>query len=102
MITRSKNVFVDIGNIVAFQSCSIVNFENPRHFLQEVKLKRLDKYKQRWKNDIDSRSKLSLLYIHIKREISVELYVRMNMTKHLRLLTQFRSGTLPLEILWYN
>ena len=91
--------FVDIGNIVAFQSCSIVNFENPRHFLQEVKLKRLDKYKQRWKNDIDYGNKLSLLYIHIKGEFSVELYVRMNMSKHLiSLLTQFRSGTLPLEI----
>ena len=33
-----KKVFVDIGT-VAFQSCSLVNFENPRHFLQEVKLK---------------------------------------------------------------
>ena len=94
-----KKVFVDIGDIVAFQSCSLVNFENPRHFLQEVKLKRLDEYKHRWKNDIDSQSKLSLLYIHIKKEISVELYVSMNMIKHLRsLLTQLRSGTLPLEI----
>ena len=56
-----KKVFVDIGNIVAFQSCSLVNFKNPRHFLQEVKLKLLDIYKHRWKNDIDSQSKLSLL-----------------------------------------
>ena len=28
-----------------------------------------------------SQSKLSLLYIHIKRENSVDLYVRMNMSK---------------------
>ena len=62
-----KQLFAEIGNIVAFQSCSLVNFENPRHFLQEVKLTLLDKYKHRWKNDIDSQSKLSLLYIHIKR-----------------------------------
>ena len=49
-----------IGNIVAFQSNSLVSFENPRHFLQEVKLKLklLDKYKHRWKNEMDSRSKL--------------------------------------------
>ena len=94
-----KKGFADIGNIVAFQSSSLVNFGNPRHFLQEVKLKLLDKYKHRWKNDIDSQSKLSLLYIHIKREISVEHYVSMNMSKHLRsLLTQLRSGTLPLDI----
>ena len=32
-----KQVFVDIDNIVAFQRCSLVSFENPRHFLQEVK-----------------------------------------------------------------
>ena len=39
------------------------------------------------------------MYIHIKREISVELYVSMNMSKHLRsILTQLRSSTLPLEI----
>ena len=39
------------------------------------------------------------MYTHIKREISVDLYVSMNMSKHLRsLLTQLRSGTLPLEI----
>jgi len=55
---------VDIDN-----SCSLVSFENPRHFLQDVKLKHLDKYKDRWKNDIDSQSKLSLLYKYIKREI---------------------------------
>jgi len=79
-----KEVFVDIGNIIAFQSCSLVNLENTRHFLQEVKLKRLDKYKQRWKNDIDSQSKLSLLYKHIKMENSAELYLSMNMSKHLR------------------
>jgi len=39
------------------------------------------------------------LYTHIKREISVELYISINMSKHLRsLLTQLRWGTLPLEI----
>ena len=32
-----KQVFVDIDTIVAFQRCSLVSFENPRHFLQEVK-----------------------------------------------------------------
>ena len=39
------------------------------------------------------------MYTQIKREMSVDLYVSMNMSKHLRtLLTQLRSGTLPLEI----
>jgi len=48
---------------------------------------------------MDSQSKLSLLYKHIKREIYEELYVSMNIIKHLRsLLTQLRSSTLPLEI----
>jgi len=48
-------------------------------------MKLLDEYKHRWKNDIDSQSKLSLLYKHIKTEIiSGELYVSMNMSKHLR------------------
>ena len=63
-----KRVFVSIDNIVAFQSCLFVSFENPRYYLQEVTLKLLDKYKQRWKTDIVSQSKLSLLYKHIKRE----------------------------------
>ena len=31
---KVKKVLVDIGNIVAIQSCSLVNCENPRHFLQ--------------------------------------------------------------------
>ena len=48
---------------------------------------------------MDSQSKLSLLYKHIKKDLFVELYVSMNMSKHLRsLLTQLRWGTLPLEI----
>jgi len=39
------------------------------------------------------------LYKRIKRGISVELYVSMNMSKHLRwLFTQLRSATLPIEI----
>ena len=39
------------------------------------------------------------MYTHIKREISVELYISINMSKHIRsLLTQLRWGTLPLEI----
>ena len=39
------------------------------------------------------------MYSHIKRETSVELYVGINMSKHLiSLLAQLRSGTLPLEI----
>ena len=34
-----KKAFKDKGNVVAFQSCSLVGFESPRNFLQEVKLK---------------------------------------------------------------
>jgi len=33
---------------------------------------------------MDSQSKHSLLYKHIKRENSVELYVSVNVSKHLR------------------
>ena len=34
-----KKAFKDKCNVAAFQSCSLVGFESPRNFLQEVKLK---------------------------------------------------------------
>jgi len=49
--------------------------------------------------DIDSRSKLFLLYKHIQQEISVELYVHLNISKHLNsFLTHLRSTLYPQKI----
>ena len=73
---KLTSVFVDIDTIFAFQSCSLVSFENPRHFLQEIKLNLLDKYKHQWKTILNL--KVNFHYCsHIKRELSLELYVSM-------------------------
>ena len=66
--------------------------------IEDAKNKLMLKYKQKWRNDIESQNKLENYKI-IKHDYGAEEYVTLMMGKKLRsALVQLRAGCLPIEI----
>ena len=66
--------------------------------LKLAKEKLLNLFEAKWKNDVESKSKLSN-YSKIKRKICAEGYLKINISKVCRsLIGQLRSGSMKLEI----